>query len=350
MGENNHLTKLDCDLLIELQSFLNTNKEQTILTPQELRSYWHSFRGNFPNNLANFKLSINSCKRLRDKCLSQTRPQPGDPFGLQLCTTYSAPRQQDHLNVKRCKLNNQDNNGDYFFNYIRSSNDEKEIYKYLQISKNEMIKSFVNYSITHTVFRLINITNDDNTNKIINMLKPYISGCKIYESSPNEGTYLGIFFCEKDTTLVYSVFYKKVAPFSKIQLIFTSNRLLFSKDDEHLDLFVANSITFLYCFITDRYKPIIETTAEEFMHSQCCIVTLINALTKASLKHSGIAKTDLGPLILMTHESGIMYASKEAKTGLKKIFPVTGIMPNIALNRPILFGTLSDMFEIIPNN
>jgi hypothetical protein len=45
-----------------------------------------------------------------------------------------------------------------------------------------------------------------------------------------------------------------------------------------------------------------------------------------------------------------MYASKEAKTGLKKIFSVIGIMPNIALNRPILFGTLSDMFEIIPNN
>ncbi len=52
----------------------------------------------------------------------------------------------------------------------------------------------------------------------------------------------------------------------------------------------------------------------------------------------------------MTHESGIIYASKEAKTGLKKIFPVTGIMPNIALNRTILFGTLSDMFEITPNN
>jgi hypothetical protein len=98
------------------------------------------------------------------------------------------------------------------------------------------------------------------------MSKPYI--CKIYESSPNEGTYLGIFFYEKDTTLVYSVFYKKVAPFTKIQLIFTSNRLLFSTDDEHLDLFVVNSITFLYCFITDRYKPIIETTAEDFMHSQ----------------------------------------------------------------------------------
>ncbi len=77
---------------------------------------------------------------------------------------------------------------------------------------------------------------------------------------------------------------------------------------------------------------------------------MINALTKASLKHSGVAKTDLGPLILMTHESGIIYASKEAKTGLKKIFPVTGIMPNIALNRTILFGTLSDMFEITPNN
>ncbi len=164
MGENNHLTKLDCDLSIELQSFLNTNKEQTILTPQELTTYWHSFRGHFPNNLANFKLSINSLKRLRDKCFSQTRPRPGDPFSLQLCTTYSAPRQQDHLYVKLCKLNNKDNNGDYFFNYIRSSNDEKEIYKYLHISKNEMIKSFVNYSIKHTVFRLINITNNDNTN------------------------------------------------------------------------------------------------------------------------------------------------------------------------------------------
>jgi hypothetical protein len=54
MGENNHLTKLDCDLLIELLSFLNTNKEQTILTPEELTTYWHSFRGHFPNNLANF--------------------------------------------------------------------------------------------------------------------------------------------------------------------------------------------------------------------------------------------------------------------------------------------------------
>jgi hypothetical protein len=45
------------------------------------------------------------------------------------------------------------------------------------------------------------------------------------------------------------------------------------------------------------------------MHSQCSNVTLINALNKASLKNSSIAKTDLGPLILMTHESGIMYAS-----------------------------------------
>jgi hypothetical protein len=98
------------------------------------------------------------------------------------------------------------------------------------------------------------------------MSKPYI--CKIYESSPNEGTYLGIFFYEKET-LVYSVFYKKkLHLLQKIQLIFTSNRLLFSTDDEHLDLFVVNSITFLYCFITDRYKPIIETTAEDFMHSQ----------------------------------------------------------------------------------
>jgi hypothetical protein len=348
MESTNHMTSADIEKLNELKSFLNTNKNQDILTVSELVTYWHSFRGRFSENLANFKLSINSLKCLRDKCLAQTRPQPGDPFGLQLCTTYSAPRQQDHLNVKRCKVATDEGNKNSFFNYIRSDNDEKEIYNYLRISKNEMIKSFVNYAITHTIFRLINVRNEEIANSIIAQLKPYICGCKIYETSTNEGTYLGLFFYEKDTSLVYSIFYSTIVNITKIQLIFTSNRLLFLSD-EHVNLFIANSITFLYCFITDKYKPIIETVAEEFMYSQCIIVTLINAVTKSSLKHSGIAKTDVGPLVLMTHESGIIYTVKEAKTGIKKIFPVNGIMPNIALNRPISFGTLCNKFEIIEN-
>jgi hypothetical protein len=250
--------------------------------------------------------------------------------------------------VKRCKVATDEGNKNSFFNYIRSDNDEKEIYNYLRISKNEMIKSFVNYAITHTIFRLINVRNEEIANSIIAQLKPYICGCKIYETSTNEGTYLGLFFYEKDTSLVYSIFYSTIVNITKIQLIFTSNRLLFLSD-EHVNLFIANSITFLYCFITDKYKPIIETVAEEFMYSQCIIVTLINAVTKSSLKHSGIAKTDVGPLVLMTHESGIIYTVKEAKTGIKKIFPVNGIMPNIALNRPISFGTLCNKFEIIEN-
>lgn len=337
----------------ELQQFLFNNAHQKILNERELITFWHSLRSNYNVNCVK-RLSINSLNRIRS-VLQQTRPQPGDPFGLQLSADFTGPRQQNNLNAKRYKvIRDSDNNS--FFDYTKSKIDELQIVKYLNITKNEMMKSFVTYPITHTVIRFPTITEtntDDNIPQlIIDTLKPYMCACKIYEISSTEGAYIGFFFTETESISFYSVLYSNVATKYKCQLIFTSNRLLFLDSNEFktnkLELFLSNAVNFLYCFITERYKPVVENLADEFTFYQAYLISLINACTHSSLRHSGIAKSALGPLVLATHESGIIHVTKEVKNGLPpKVYDIKGIIPAIVLNKPINFGTMYDKFEIL---
>lgn len=99
-------------------------------------------------------------------------------------------------------------------------------------------------------------------------------------------------------------------------LVYCSDTLYFMEISQ--TLFIENSITFLYCFLTDKYRPVIETKDDSFVFGLVKILSSIEYFTKCSLKRNHNSKMGHGPLTSVISEGGLNESAKYTKAMFRK--------------------------------
>jgi len=91
-------------------------------------------------------------------------------------------------------------------------------------------------------------------------------------------------------------------------VVYCSDTLYFI--DMSKSLFIDNSVTYIYCYLTDKYKPIIESKEETDAFGLAKILSSVEYLTKCSLKRNHNSKMGHGPLTSVISEGGLNESSK----------------------------------------
>src|SRR5436190_6390367 len=86
-------------------------------------------------------------------------------------------------------------------------------------------------------------------------------------------------------------------------LVYCSDTLYFMGMSQ--TLFIDNSVTFLYCFLTEKYRPVIETKEDSFVFGLVKILASIEYFTECSLKRNCNGKMGHGPLTSVISEGGL---------------------------------------------
>lgn len=109
---------------------------------------------------------------------------------------------------------------------------------------------------------------------------------------------------------------------STVYIIFSSLENIFGKHEPQMAATflegmteTINTTTFLYCCLTGRYKPVIETQNDSITVIMTQILSLMRCVVGGrTLKRTGLAKTDVGPLTFIAGESGRYEVSKYLET------------------------------------
>lgn len=93
-----------------------------------------------------------------------------------------------------------------------------------------------------------------------------------------------------------------------LTLVYCSDTLYFMGMSKRL--FIDNSVTFLYCFLTANYRPVVETKEDSFIFGLVKIISSIEYFTKCSLKRNHNGKMGYGPLSCVISEGGLNESNK----------------------------------------
>lgn len=91
-------------------------------------------------------------------------------------------------------------------------------------------------------------------------------------------------------------------------VVFCSDTLYFM--DMSKRLFIDNSVTYIYCFLTDKYKPVIESREETDAFGLAKILASVEYSTKCSLKRNHSTRMGHGPLTSVISEGGLNESAK----------------------------------------
>lgn len=91
--------------------------------------------------------------------------------------------------------------------------------------------------------------------------------------------------------------------FSDFNIVFCSDTLYFMNMSKRL--FIDNSIIFLYCYLTDKYKPVIDTRDNTDTFGLVKMMSCIEYCTQSSLKRHNNSKIGHGPLTSVISEGGL---------------------------------------------
>lgn len=86
-------------------------------------------------------------------------------------------------------------------------------------------------------------------------------------------------------------------------LVYCSDTLYFMGMSQ--TLFIDNSVTFLYCFLSEKYRPVVETKQDSFVFGLVKILASIEYFTECSLKRNCNGKMGHGPLTSVISEGGL---------------------------------------------
>lgn len=75
-------------------------------------------------------------------------------------------------------------------------------------------------------------------------------------------------------------------------------------------LFVDNSVTFIYCYLTNKYKPVIESNEDTDAFGLAKILSSVEYSTKCSLKRNHNSRIGHGPLSSVISEGGLNESAK----------------------------------------
>jgi hypothetical protein len=298
------------------------------------------------------QLSLKQLIEIRT-CFYTTLPEPGTMFGLLLSQAYLQPRQQQNLNVKRFSAINEAN-VDHSGNQMEFYSLEEyipRIKKYMSFNKNEVLLSLndKNEIIYMSYFCKTRYDYTNFKNKFIDCVLKYLMSIQIKEwkEEGDENKIYFVVFCNKK---VYKEFLIAMSNIETIDLqfwlIFTSDRLS-ARDLTH---FITNSSVFLYCFLTERYKPDLEDLFDEITCYLCLLIAYITyALGCNSLKRSGMAKGGFGPLTFLVSEGGLDYIGKYLNKQQEcKDFKINTVFEKLFLNLPIKCGSLYEETKLLP--
>lgn len=142
-----------------------------------------------------------------------------------------------------------------------------------------------------------------------------------------------------------------------LNVVFCSDTPYFMEISKRL--FIDNSVTFLYCYLTDKYKPVIESRSDSDTFGLVKIVTCIEYCTRSSLKRNNNSKIGHGPLTAVISEGGLNESTKFVnnilrqrmlnppmsdngydRTEHKKMFVINEPYINTFLNRPVDCGNM----------
>lgn len=306
-------------------------------------------------------------------CYHLTVPEPGSNFGIMMCKSFLQPRQQNNFDIKKPKSVVEKEN-DYDWRFFSNANAIHEVERFMSTSKFEMLLSTKNATTIYMSFVVKSkfiVTIDDFKVKILNVLLPY-SMCiyvkEIYVDNISEETEIYFVVYVKKTMEDYFLqILCELPDYPSIKLIFTSNRFYFSDQD----LNIANAINFLYCFLTDRYKPEKENDNDDICIYMTKLLAMITfAIGGRSLKRNGLSKCGIGPLAFVISEAGILETAKingtleypddekqndndnnkDVSKKQNKRFYINSPFERIFLNLPVKNGILFTDFQIVKNS
>jgi len=146
-------------------------------------------------------------------------------------------------------------------------------------------------------------------------------GIKQFENKPNTDIYFSLKVYRKnkhDVTLdqlfeCVDIFNTSIRNGIKhrldvFTLVYCSDTLYFMEVSKRH--FIDNSVTFLYCFLTEKYRPVIETKQDSFIFGLVKILSSIEYFTKCSLKRNHNGKMGYGPLTSVISEGGLNESTK----------------------------------------
>lgn len=91
-------------------------------------------------------------------------------------------------------------------------------------------------------------------------------------------------------------------------VVYCSDTLYFM--DVSKRLFVDNSVTYMYCFLTDKHKPVIESRDDTDAFGLAKILSGVEYSTKCSLKRNHCKRIGHGPLTSVISEGGLNESAK----------------------------------------
>lgn len=284
-------------------------------------------------------------------CYHLTVPEPGTNFGILMCKTFLQPKQQNNFDVKKLKGVIEKEN-DREWNFYSNPSAKEEVERFMATSKYEMLLSIKNMAIVYMSFVLkshTGVTIDD-FRTISEKLLPFTISICVKEISVDEIYFIVYVRKTMEDHFLETMYGLPDVDFLK--LIFTSDRLFFSERD----LYITNSMNFLYCFLTDRYKPEKECENDDIcIYMAKLISTITFEMGGKSLKRNGQSKCGIGPLAFVISEAGILETAKINGTldypdddngDRKKRFYINSPFERMFLNLPVKNGVLYPQFSM----
>lgn len=312
-------------------------------------------------------LNDRQLERIRS-CYHLTVPEPGSSFGIMMCKSFLQPRQQNNFDIKKPRSFVEKEN-DIDWSFYSNAGASRDVQKFMATSKCEMLLSTKSASIVYMSFAL---ESKDISNieifktKILKKILPYSLCICVKEMYKNETSGQNeIHFVAYAKKTIEDHFLQALYELSdceSIKLIFTSDRSFFADRD----LNIINCINFLYCFLTDRYKPEKENDNDDIcLYMVKLIATITFEIGGKSLKRNGLSKCGIGPLAFVISEAGILETAKingtfeypvdgddiAARDGLeRKRFYINSSFERMFLNLPVRNGILFPDFQYVASS
>lgn len=284
------------------------------------------------------------------RCCMKSLPEPGTLFAIQLCHLYNQPQQQNKMNIKRiisevgCQSNG---------SKPRSSITDKWTYLSLseQLNKLKNVNYYVNTPVyskrehVNTIDTFINSNKNDLLLSSTSISKLCYSSFTIYEKK-DLNTWLnaeislnlykkilnvGLMFCmcielkEIDlNSLTFITYHDKMINLenfitaigitfgtNNIVMWFTSEHRLF-KLPENIDDYLRNLEDYLYCRLTDRFKPNAPRVDNDAITKIMCrlVSHIVKCVGQRSLKSAGLADAGLNPFAMILNDAAIKNLEK----------------------------------------
>lgn len=280
------------------------------------------------------------------RCFKTTVPEPGTYMGEIVAQFFQHCRQQSNLNVKRKMHSNGGDNKAEDKSCENSSVPLQPRLKSQSASKRseidnkfETIMSLKRTPLVSVVFRIVQNVPFSCENELLSYLKKRVFSALCYEDgstflsrlkhefivyqhngSENNEAFFSLDIVRKSkyddildrvfesVNLYNSSLIKVTHRMGECNVVYCSDTVYFM--DISKRLFMDNSVTFIFCYLTNKFKPIIESKEDTDAFGLAKILSSVEYSTKCSLKRNHNSRMGHGPLSSVISEGGLNESAK----------------------------------------